>query len=182
MRLANLSIILALSLLLSGCAATGGTRSPGETIRDHTGDITRFTQLAANIAFLRDDVKEHKDQICAAIYTIADVLDDIGSYILEEPVGADASRTFDSIRSIVLNAIKNLEFEGFTPIMREITVLVLDQILNAVFDRIEGRYGDLLDDVEEGYAPIVASKAIAAGLKGACDSVMSITTFGVEDK
>jgi hypothetical protein len=74
--------------------------------------------------------------------------------------------------------LRLFEHELFTPPVKNITILALDQILNAVYDRMEGRFGDLMDRAD---AAIVFGNAVANGLNNACASAISISTFSVEE-
>ncbi len=155
-----------LLLIPTGCASFGGTQKP---LKEYAGDIERFTELAASVAFLRDDVKEFKVPVCGAVAEAVAVLKNID----------DTEATFALVRHAALNAVKNFEHPSFTPQIKQITVLVVDQILNAVYDRVEGRYGDLID--KAGTA-IILGNAIATGLNNACMNAMSLSTFSVENE
>ena len=167
LRIVGIASLALLGMCLMGCASTGA--HPGRTITDYAGDIERFTELAASVALLRDDVKELKEPVCAAVAEAVAVLENID----------DPDATFDAMRFAALNAIKDFEHEKFTPGIRNVTVLVVDQILNAAYDRVEGRFADLLERAD---AVLVIGKSVANGLNNACASAMSISTFGIEDE
>jgi hypothetical protein len=168
-KVCTLGLTVLLGMCSIGCQF-GGSRDSGQDldIRDYADDIQRFTELAASVAFLRDDIKEYKEPVCSAVSEVVKVLENI-----HEP-----EATFALIREAALNAIQNFEHPDFIPPIKHVTTLVVDQILNAVYNRVEGRFGNLLERAD---AVIVLSNAVATGLNNACISAMSISTFSVEE-
>lgn len=159
---------LALPCLLVLVLMTGCSQGDGQANWDRINrNVENFTELTALIAFSRDDVKPHKESICAATSEVTNVLENFN----------DPDATFEAIRGAALNAIKDLPADILPGSARPIAILVVDQVLDVVFVYVEDSYMDLLEKNEAVIALNVA-KSAARGLDEACDPTISPFSTG----
>lgn len=155
-------------VVMSGCSMGNGGIQP-MTPEKLAPSIEKWTELAATIAFARDDVKEYKPVVCEAVTHVSMILDDYD----------DPAATFDKVRGVALNAIKDIEHPMFGTDAKRITVLVVDQVMDIVFMRVETKYRDLIEK-DQARTVLTVTKALSAGISNACMSDASISSYEVE--
>lgn len=165
----TMCILTSLTLLVAGNFGCSLLNPPGEpSWGEINRSVERFTELAARVAFVRDDVKPHKANICIAVKKILPLLE---TY-------EDSGATFDHLRSYVFEVIKDLPDEILNPEAKSICVLVIDQVLDIVFRYAKDSYVDLINQ-DEARMAITISRAVANGLNNACRDT-SLQSFSVE--
>jgi hypothetical protein len=155
---------LCLALLFgSGCSQLNPSPGDGQVDWDRVNrSVENMTELTALIAFARDDVKPHKEAICTAVAEVAPVLENFN----------DPDATFEKIRGVALNAVKEIPSDVLPDGPKQIAVLVVDQVLDVVFLYTRDSYTDLVNRNEAQVALSVA-KSVANGLNSACGSTVS---------
>lgn len=123
-----------------------------------TPTIKRVSEIALLTALQRPDVAERKNEICGAVYNVADVLDNI-----ENP---DA--TFDQIRQIALDAVNGMV--DLDPELKQIVLVVVDQVLDVAFQYVETYYNGLLQE-DKVKIVIMVTRAVADGFRSGCDGL-----------
>lgn len=134
-----------------------------------TPTVQRISEIALLTAFSRDDIKEHKDEICYAVNQVADVLENI----------EDPTITFEGIRLIAINTVR--ESLNLEPELEQLVLLVVDQVLDVTFQYVETYYNDLLQE-DKFKIVVMVTQAIADGFRNACGGLpepSAITTQSV---
>lgn len=153
-----LAIIASVVLLFStGCSMNNGGWG-GKTIDDFAPVIANVTATGARLAFLQDSVKPYRDQICDAVEQIAPLLENYN----------DPQATFESVRQETHRYIQELPPDILPEDAKEITLAIMDSILDTAFMYAEGHYRDLIDK-NEAHVALEIARAVARGLNRACN-------------
>lgn len=163
MKKLNLLALVGLVAITTGCSQFNWP-SDNQNWDRINRNITNATELAATVAFARDDVKDHHEHICAAAQSVSTVLANFN----------DTDATFAEVREVALQAVKDMTSDSLPSYARPIAVLVVDQILDVVFVYVEGSYSDLVSS-SEGVIAISVARAVADGLTAACNSVTPLS-------
>ncbi len=161
--------VLTSLILLVGSFGCSMANPPDETTWEEINkSVESFTELAARIAFVRDDVKPYKQDICNAVKKLLPLLETYD----------DSDATFESLRGYILGVIKNLPDETLNPKAKAICILVVDQVLDIVFRYARDSYLDMINQ-NEAWMAITTCRALARGLDNACLDV-SLQFFSVQ--
>jgi len=124
--------------------------------------ITGAVEFATRTAFQNEKVRPHVPDICNGMEGVSDVLSKIN----------DPNATFDMIREKALQAVRDRIPEGTA---RDVTILVVSQVLNITFMYVDDKYADLLNQDRARVMHII-STAVANGINNACAG-MSLSSF-----
>ena len=119
--------------------------------------VTRITEISFITALQVDGVKEHKAELCDVIYQVADVLDKI----------EDPTTTFDQLQQKALDVVNNSDLP---PKVKQIALIVVDQVLDVTFRYVETYYNGLMQE-DKIKVIVIVTKAVADGFRSACDGL-----------
>lgn len=155
-----MAVMLGICLLTTGCSNANWNLDRIAPVLEST------TSLIAKFAFADPRVAPHKEQICGVTDTITDVLDQID----------DPDATFLTVKKAVLDAIGNIPDDKLPPAAKEITLAVVEFVLDQSWAYLRDNYLDLVNK-DEAKAALILAKAVANGIESACAPV---TSFSVE--
>lgn len=140
-----------LFLMVTGC---GGPIVNWEQAKP---SISRFSEIAATVAFSSDTVKPHTAQICSVVSQVSSVLSQYD----------DPQATFAKVRELALSTIGAIPETTVRADVKRIASLVVDQVLDSVFSYVQESYSDMVKSDQAGVALSVA-RSVSDGLNQAC--------------
>lgn len=140
-------------VIAPGCLSSRWTVSDWQ---QHAPDIQRAVRTAAAIILSRPEFSDKREDICNAITKISDSIDEYTTNI-------DPSKTFNDVRIYVGDQINTIP----NPIIREKLIIIVLDILDIVENRLTSSF-DKISDSDNFQVVAIATKAMAAGLKEAC--------------
>ena len=145
-------LVLCLMPMLGAC--TTGNGVDWETAAPI---IENISAIGAGIAFAQPDVAEHKKEICTAVAAVTDVLENYD----------DPNATFESIRQVALDAVRNLPPEVLSDELKPLVITIVDTVLNTAWLYVKDNYQELIEQ-DQAKTVILVATSVARGINTAC--------------